>query len=485
MASIRRDRHAVFALTAVIAVVVVVVAFLVPALGRLAVSPSPAGSPAAYAEKVTSRELGSTLDELAKIASENGGTRRTGGPGDAATVAYLEAALRMLGYQPVEDAFQSPVYTDGTGDSLAISGAAAPTVQDGRDYGALMFSPAGTASGPVVALDWDPNATAADGLGCKQADFAKVPAGAIVLTRPAACLRRNVLINAQAAGAVGLVTGYPWLGPGEIRRPTLVDPAGLQIPAIAVDREAADALATAATTGAQVRIATTGSTTSGVLRSVIAELPGVDRSRVVIIGAHLDSSMDGPGIDDDGSGVAAVLALAQAMAGSTPPVTLRFAFWAAEESGLHGSTHYVDGLAGSGGPRVVAYLNADMLGSPNGYRAIYDDANAAPGSSQIRDLFEADLTAAGLSWKTIDLFGASDHAPFEQAGIPTGGLFSGANEVITAADAAQFGRQVGEYADDCYHLACDGRSNVDAKLLLELVQSLARVTLEVAAAPPG
>jgi Zn-dependent M28 family amino/carboxypeptidase len=213
---------------------------------------------------------------------------------------------------------------------------------------------------------------------------------------------------------------------------------------------------------------------------VVAELPGIDRSRVVIVGAHLDSSMDGPGIDDNGTGIAAVLGLARALHGSTPPVTIRFAFWAAEESGLHGSTHYVNGLGSRDGERVVAYLNVDMIGSPNGFPIVYDDAHAAAGSDRIRDLFGADLSAAHVEWKPMDLFGSADHAPFAQAGIPTGGLFSGATEIVTPDDAARFGRTAGVLADRCYHLACDDRDNVDSQLMFTLVRSVARVTVILA-----
>src|SRR5262249_3988612 len=82
-------------------------------------------------------------------------------------------------------------------------------------------------------------------------------------------------------------------------------------------------------------------------------------------------------------------------------------------------------------------------------------------------------------WKPLDLFGSADHAPFEQAGIPTGGLWSGATELLDVADAQRFGRTAGRYADPCYHLACDDRSNVDPALMLALAQSLARVTISL------
>jgi aminopeptidase Y len=440
-----------------------------------------ATDPAAIAAAITPEALGATLDKLAAIATANGGTRRTGGPGDAATVQYLEGLLAELGYAVAADPFVAPVFADGTGDELVVLGDGGRTFELRRDFGPFMFSPAGSVEARVVDLGWDPAARQPDGRGCREEDYAgRDVSGAIVLVRPGPCYRRDAVLNAQAAGAVGLVSAIPWAGLGEVRRATLIDPGGLHIPAIAADRVAGAALAAAARSGALVRLVTTGSTADGTLRSVVAELPGVDRSRVVVVGAHLDSSMDGPGINDDGSGVAAVVALARAFAGTTPRATIRFAFWAAEESGLKGSARYVQEHAPLSSERTIAYLNVDMIASPNGFRGVYDEASAAAGSEEIRDLFARDLDAQGLAWEGVDLGGGSDHSPFAGAGIPTGGLFTGASELVTGAQAGRYGREAGQPADACYHLACDGRDNLDADLMLELARSLARVTAELA-----
>lgn len=474
---------------------VLLAALLVAALGACDTTPKPSASgalpspggsgrpvvPAAVATAITAETLGATLDKLAAIAAANGGTRRTGGPGDAATVQYLGGLLADLGYAVREDPFAAPVFADGTGDELAVLGEGGRRFEPGKDFGPFMFSPAGSVEARVVDLGWDAAATRPDGPGCRSEDYAgRDVSGAIVVVRPGPCYRRDAVLNAQAAGAVGLVSAIPWAGLGEVRRATLIDPGGLQIPAIAGDRDVGAALVAAARSGARVRLVTTGSTSDQTLRSVVAELPGSDRSRVVVVGAHLDSSMDGPGLNDDGSGVAAVVALARAFAGTRPQATIRFAFWAAEESGLKGSARYVQEHAPLSSERTIAYLNVDMIGSPNGFRGVYDEASAAPGSEEIRDLFGRDLDAQGLAWEGIDLGGGSDHSPFAQAGVATGGLFTGGSELVTAAQAGRYGREAGQPADACYHLACDGRDNVDADLMLELARSLGRVTAELA-----
>jgi len=227
-------------------------------------------------------------------------------------------------------------------------------------------------------------------------------------------------------------------------------------------------------------VTTRGSTEDRGVRSILADLPGSDPARVVIVGAHADSTMDGPGINDNGSGIAALLALAEGFAGSRPLAAVRVAFWAAEEPGLRGSSRYVERLAADERDRIVAYLNVDMLGSPNGIRGIYDEAGAPPGSETIRDLLAADLEAHGLAWEGVDQGGGADHTPFQIALVPTGGLFSGANEFITRAQADRYGRIEGRMADPCYHLACDDRANVDLALLTEMASSLARVIAKLA-----
>ena len=105
---------------------------------------------------------------------------------------------------------------------------------------------------------------------------------------------------------------------------------------------------------------------------MIAEKEGVNDDNVVMAGAHLDSVEAGPGINDNGSGSAALLEVAQNLANHRPQNTLRFAWWAAEGSGLVGSTDYVEGLSQAERDRIALYLNFDMVGSPNYFFGVYD-----------------------------------------------------------------------------------------------------------------
>jgi aminopeptidase S len=215
--------------------------------------------------------------------------------------------------------------------------------------------------------------------------------------------------------------------------------------------------------------------------SLIVEA-GPAGEEVVMFGAHLDSVAAGPGINDNGSGVATLLVVAERLAELSPPErTVRFAFWGAEEDGPVGSAAYVDQLGDVDRARIRAYLNFDMLGSPNFVRFVYAEAGAASGSEALTDLLTGYFEDAGLVWEPIDLEGDSDHGPFIAAGIPTGGLFSGGIEPKTDAQAAAFGGTAGVPADACSHAACDTITNVSDVALDQMADAVAHAVATLAA----
>ncbi|MFJ4975763.1 M28 family metallopeptidase [Streptomyces coeruleorubidus] len=192
--------------------------------------------------------------------------------------------------------------------------------------------------------------------------------------------------------------------------------------------------------------------------NLIADWPGGDANQVVMAGSHLDSVSSGPGINDNGSGSAAVLetALAVSRAQYKPAKHLRFAWWGAEEVGLVGSRHYVNRLATGDRSRISAYLNFDMIGSPNPGYFVYDDGPA------IEKTFKEYFAGLGVPTEIeTEGDGRSDHAPFKSAGVPVGGLFTGASRTKTAAQAAKWGGTAGRAFDRCYHSSCDTTANID------------------------
>jgi Zn-dependent M28 family amino/carboxypeptidase len=319
-------------------------------------------------------------------------------------------------------------------------------------------------------------------MACEPDGFGDLPAGAIVLARPGGCFRRQQVLSAQEAGAAGFLAGYPAAEAGAVLRPTLIHPGMLSIPAAGVTRPVGDALAAAAASNGTVHLVTNATTTPAATRSIIAELPGGDPGLVVMLGAHLDSVVDGPGINDNGSGVAALLELARALGGSTPRATIRLAFWSAEELGLHGSSHYVAGLSNEERDAILVYLNADMVASPNGFAGVYDEHGVA-GSESVRDLLSAAVTRAGGTPVVLDVGGGSDHYVFGQAGIRTGGVISGDSELVSDEQAAASGANAGQPADPCYHQPCDDGTAIDTALAAILTSALADVALQVANDP--
>ena len=210
--------------------------------------------------------------------------------------------------------------------------------------------------------------------------------------------------------------------------------------------------------------------------NVIAEKEGARDDNVVMAGAHLDSVLAGPGINDNGSGSAALLEVAQNLANHRPRNTLRFAWWGREEAGLVGSTAWVAQQAEAGTlDEVALYLNFDMIGSPNYYIGVYDADESsydAPlvspggpdiipdGSAAIEDVFESYYTLVGQPYDDTEFSGRSDYQAFINNGIPSSGLFTGAEVLKTAEQAAIWGGTVGAQFDPCYHAACDTYANV-------------------------
>ncbi|PAZ17558.1 peptidase M28 [Streptomyces sp. SA15] len=210
--------------------------------------------------------------------------------------------------------------------------------------------------------------------------------------------------------------------------------------------------------------------------NLIADWPGGDAGQVVMAGSHLDSVSSGAGINDNGSGSAAVLetALAVARANLQPTKHLRFAWWGAEELGLVGSRYYVNSLSSANRSRIAGYLNFDMIGSPNPGYFVYDDDPA------IEKTFKDYFTGLGVATEIeTEGDGRSDHAPFKSAGVPVGGLFTGASRAKSAAQAAKWGGTAGQAFDRCYHSSCDTTTNINDTALDRNSDAIAHAVWEL------
>ena len=302
-------------------------------------------APAAPPRAAPARGLDAHLRALQQIADEHGGTRSAGSPGDAATADYVERRLRAAGYRVSRQRFPVPVYRETSPPRLRVDGRAV------RPIRTLQFSPGGTASGRVRAA----------GLGCADDDFDALQEGDIALIERGTCFFRDKAVNAERAGAAAALIVDQEREPvaASLQRP------GLGIPVLALGAEAGEGLE-----GREATVIVDAVSGRRETASVIAESGPADAPRVVMAGGHLDSVPAGPGLNDNGSGVAALLSVAERLARRDLP--LRFAFWGAEEIGLVGSRRYVDGLDAAGRRRIAAYLNLDMVGTPDSEPQVYD-----------------------------------------------------------------------------------------------------------------
>jgi hypothetical protein len=406
------------------------------------------------------------------------GTRAAGTVGYDQSVEYVAGLLRKAGYavtlDPVNITFNFP----------AELRQLTPLPPADYETGVFTGSGSGTVEGRVIPVDINLTGDRASTSGCEAADFAGIDwsgTADIALVQRGTCFFGTKAFYAEQAGAEAVVIFNQGNTPERealiVADATSVDPpipgapgpVTHTIPVVGASFADGVALARPGSTAfVKVLPAETRSD-----YNVIAELPGKNTNNVVMAGAHLDSVIEGPGINDNGSGSAALLETALNMANLNPENTLRFAWWAGEEQGLVGSADYVAGLSQAERDRIALYMNYDMVGSPNYIFMVYDADESTfeapvpvpPGSAAIEDLYESYYTAVGEPYDDTEFSGRSDYEAFILAGIPSSGLFTGAEVIKTPEQEAIWGGEAGEQFDPCYHEACDTFENVDLHAL--------------------
>jgi Zn-dependent M28 family amino/carboxypeptidase len=402
---------------------------------------------------VTEDALVGHLEQLEAIAAENDGNRAAGTAGYDASVDYVVSQLESAGFEVTTPEFEFETFEAQT-QTLSLAGTEIPVF-------ALSYSPTTTAEGITARVVGAP--AGAD--GCEATDYTGLDlAGAVAVVPRGVCafgVKQTVAAELGAAAAI-IVNNEP----GPLDSGTLGDADTARIPTGGVSQE--DGAAVLAAPEVTLTLVTETETTTS--RNIIAQTTTGSTENVVVTGAHLDSVPEGPGINDNGTGTAAVLETALQM-GSAPEVTnaVRFAFWGAEENGLVGSTKYVEGLSDEDKQNIALYLNFDMIGSHNaGYLAYDGDDSdqvgepAGPaGSDAIERTFVEHLAAEDVAVDGTDFDGRSDYGPFIEVGIPAGGVFSGADENKTAAQAEKWGGTADQTFDENYHTDQDTLANVD------------------------
>lgn len=403
---------------------------------------------------------------LQAIADENGGSRAAGTPGYDASAEYVARTLKNAGYHISIQRFGLPEHGEIESANLRLASPETRNYEEGVDFVPMAYSGSRSAAGRVVPVDAEAGSTSS---GCEAGDFGGFSDGDVALLRRGACTFEQKARNAEAAGASAALIFDDATSRSESFAGSLGEP-GTGIPVLGTSSSAGNKLLAESHDGdAWVRVSARNLPGSRTTTNVIAETRNGDADNVVMVGAHLDPVSEGPGINDNGSGASTILEIAEQMhkLNVHPRNEVRFAFWGAEELGLVGSQHYVEGLDASKLDHISAYLNFDMVGSPNHVRFVY-------GSREVTGAFEDYFAARKLgSTETLNLTGRSDHGPFEEAGIPAGGLFSGAEGTKSADEAESYGGEAGRPYDPCYHEACDDLGNVDREAVDEMSDAAA------------
>lgn len=416
---------------------------------------------------------------LQAIADANGGSRAAGSPGFDASVDYVVERLESAGYDVILQSFDFEFIPPSVLQQTA-------PIQATYETGRFTGSGDGTIDGQVIAVDlalgtaeW-PTDPAFSTSGCEANDFAGLdfsgPAD-IALIQRGACLFSTKAANAEAAGAEavilfnqgdnpnreGLIVGNAATLPGG-------SPSNLQIPVVGASFFQGIALAVI---GAQAYIQVDPMEIR-TNENILAELPGRNGQNVIVVGGYLDTVPDGPGINDNGSGSAAILETALHMAKVQPWNTVRFAWWGASELNLIGSDAYVSGLTQQELDAIALYLDFSIIGSPNYVRFVLDgDGSDSPvpagayGAASIEKFFQDFYADRGLASEVYPLFslGVSNYAAFYESDIPIGGVTTGGFEIKTPEQSAIYGGVAGEQLDPCIHLACDTYDNVSLAVL--------------------
>jgi Zn-dependent M28 family amino/carboxypeptidase len=413
---------------------------------------------AALRGRVSTDAMMAHLTKLQDIANANGNTRAVGTPGYDASVDYVVGKLRDKGFDVQTMQFEAHVFHAEPGSV---------TVADKKfDAHALEYSPAtppAGVTGPLVAVPTDPSP------GCNAADYDNLPVnGAVVLVDRGTCPFAQKAGAAAQHGAAAIVVADNVVE--QQMAGTLGETSGVKVPVVSVSKSDGALLRTA-TGPATVQLS--AETKNMQARNVIAQTKTGSTSDVVMAGAHLDSVPEGPGINDNGSGVAAVLETALQL-GSSPGIhnAVRFGFWGAEELGLIGSRKYVESLDIEALKNIALYLNFDMLASPNPGYFTYDGDQSLPadkrgnpvvpeGSAGIERSLAAYLNSAGKTPQDTSFDGRSDYDGFTQAGIPSGGLFSGAENKKSSQEAKLWGGEADQPFDPNYHKSTDTLEHID------------------------
>lgn len=435
----------------------------------------------AYQNAITIKGLLQHSKALSKFAAINGGhTRSFGTPGYNASVEYVEKWAKAYGYEVTR---QTVIYPASEIISNAFSADGVDYPEDAiRTYQYSGGTPAEGVTAPLFAVP---------GLGCLPEQF-EGSAGTIALVSRGNCTFVEKGNLASKAGVAGLII-YNNVPGGPLGARLDVNTVATNPATIGLSQDDGKALVAKLAAGESLE-ATLNVQVINEIRpadNVIAQSKWGDKNNVVFVGAHLDSVPAGPGINDDGSGTAAVAELLKQLARfKKSKNAVRFAWWATEEVGLVGSRYYVEKLPQSERDKIALYVNLDMLASPNYVLGIHDGDNSAGsnagvppavGSATLERLTQEYFNGRKLNHVASPFTAGSDYRPFVDAGIVAGGIDTGAGALKTQREVELFGGEVGVPYDSCYHQLCDTIDNLNHDAFTWITQATAHLVATLSA----
>ena len=467
---------------------------------------------------ITSPDLMTHLQAFQDIADTNPGfdghpSRNSGEPGYKASADYVAAKMQAAGYNVTIQTYTFPYFAFTTMPTFSeVSPTAQPFVLDtdftaGQTPGSVTAAPVQPAGGIVIPATPTPSSAS----GCTAADFTGFTAGRVALVQRGTCTFGTKAVNAQAAGASGIIIfneGNP--GRTGSLSGSLVDAAGnqvsLHIPVIFTTFSLGSALLTEYQAGSNPTVSADVQGVSNPAApdyNVIAESKGGDKNHVVVVDAHLDAIF-GAGMLDNATGSAAILDIAEQMKNVTPRNKLRFIWFGGEELGLLGSNFYINSLSSNELSHIGYDLDADVLGTPNYVAGVLDPAGVdlftrGPGTTFPNKVYKASTVARDQAISYLSSIGVNnelfspdgtDAFVFNQAGIPASGVLTGQDCCKNAGDVALFGGQPGNFEGNlgttdggCVDRPfrwCDNITNVDPAVMTFMSKAFGAMVVQMA-----
>ncbi|CEL56744.1 putative aminopeptidase [Rhizoctonia solani AG-1 IB] len=438
-----------------------------------------------YQESITIDGLLAHAKKWQEFADRANGTRSFDTKGYKLSADYVHDLAKSSGYKVTRQTVKFPQSTIrsqeleinhkvfGPGEVIALINSP-PTPKEGINASlALVLDEPSTFTGPGC------NSDDYDGLDVRKA---------VVFMSSSGCTFATKSAVAKRAGALGVVIYNDVPGKGPIQG-QISSNASENLPTVMIGYDDAQEyikILRADEFPERVAITMKVDSSMKVLESynIIAQTQWGNKDNVIHVGAHLDSVPAGPGINDNGSGSAAIAELLVQLAKLKSSVNaVRFSWWTNGENGSIGSKHYIDSLSGEERKKIAMYINVDTIASPNYIYGIHDGSNSSefntivppPGSAALERLFQADFESKNIPWAIAGFTSSSDYDAFAKVGIPVGGLVTGGDGIKSEAQAAKFGGQAGVPFDKCYHQTCDTIDNLAKDAFLVNARSIAHV----------